>query len=199
MMTFDFHEMVKQMKSKEETDKKHIVKIIQDERTLTNKCILSRRYLPPQSTIVETVCKQDLGIGNAFNKTSGDGHKNGIKYEIKTSIHAKKSKLNFLQIRPDHDIDYYILIAYNMYGEDEGKGNAHIFKIPSPILYDLICRFGHYAHGNSTVLGKITSDNIKGRNCEYALRCDPNEKKGKRFELWNEFLKYEVEYNSDNF
>ena len=138
MMTFDFHEMVKQMKSKEETDKKHIVKIIQDERTLTNKCILSRRYLPPQSTIVETMCKQDLGIGNAFNKTSGDGHKNGIKYEIKTSIHAKKSKLNFLQIRPDHDIDYYILIAYNMYGEDEGKV-THTFskshRLSSMILF----------------------------------------------------------------
>ena len=195
----DLHEMVKQMKLKEETkDIKHTLEKIKNEKTLTGKCILSRLYLAPQSTIVETMCKQDLGIGSALNKTSGDGHKNGINYEIKTSIHAKKSQLNFLQIRPDHDIDYYILIAYNMY-EDNALGNAHIFKIPSPVVYDLICRFGGYAHGNCTVLGKITSDNIKGRNCEYALRCDPNETKGKSFELWNEFLKYEVEYNSENF
>jgi len=28
-------------------------------------------------------------------------------------------------------------------------------------------------------MGEITSENIKGRNCEYALRCDPNMKKVK--------------------
>lgn len=198
-MTFNLYEIVKQMKLKEETDIKHIIEIIHNEKTLTGKCILSRNFLAPQSTIVESVWKRDLGIGNALNETSGDGHKNGINYEIKTSIHAKKSKLNFLQIRPDHNIDYYILIAYNINGEDNDKGNAHIFKIPSHIVYNLICRYGHYAHGTCTELGNITPDNIKGRNREYALRCDPNARKGKKFELWNEFLKYEVEYNSNNF
>ena len=83
--------------------------------------------------------------------------------------------------------------------ENDTIGNAHIFKIPSNIVYDLIIRFGGYAHGTCAALGKITTDNIKGRNCEYALRCDPNAKKGKNVELWNEFMKYEVEYNPDNF
>lgn len=86
---------------------------------------MSRQYLTPQSTNLETICKKDLGIGNALNSTSGDGHKNGINYEIKISIHANKSKINFVQIRPDHDINYYILIAYNMY-ENDTIGNAHI-------------------------------------------------------------------------
>ena len=49
----------------------------------------------------------------------------------------------------------------------------------------------------------ITRDNkeiyIKGRNCEYALRCNPNIKKGKGRELWDELLKYEVEYSAENF
>lgn len=197
-MTSDLAEIVKQMKLRGTKDKKHILEEIKNEKTLTGKCILSRKYLTPQSTDLETICKKDLDIGNALNSTSGDGHKNGINYEIKTSIHAQKSLINFVQIRPKHDINYYILIAYNMY-ENDTIGNAHIFKIPSHIVHDLIVRFGGYAHGTYTVFGKITSDNIKDRNCEYALRCDPNAKKGKRVELWNEFMKYEVEYDPDNF
>ena len=76
---------------------------------------------------------------------------------------------------------------------------AHIFKIPSEKVYELIVRYGGYAHGTCSVLGNITLENIKGRNCEYALRCDPNVKKGKSFELWREYLKYEVDYNAENF
>lgn len=197
-MISDLTEIVKQMKLRESKDKKLVLERINNEKTLTGKCILSRQYLTPQSTDLETICKKDLGIGNALNATSGDGHKNGINYEIKASIHANKSKINFVQIRPDHNINYYILIAYNMY-ENDTIGNAHIFKIPSHIVDELIVRFGGYAHGTCAVLGKITSDNIKDRNCEYALRCDPNAKKGKSFELWNEFMKYEVEYDSNNF
>lgn len=197
-MISDLPELVKQMKARETKDKKHILEKITNEKTLTGKCILSRQYLTPQSTDLETICKKELDIGNALNSTSGDGHKNGINYEIKASIHANKSKINFVQIRPDHDINCYILIAYNMY-ENDTIGNAHIFKIPSHIVHDLIVRFGGYAHGTCAVLGQITSDNIRGRNCEYALRCNPNAKKGKDFELWNEFMKYEVEYDPDNF
>ena len=175
-MTYNLPEIVKLMKLRETKDKKPILEQIRNEKTLTGKCILSREYLSPQSTDLQTICKKDLCIGDALDSTSGDGHKNGINYEIKASIHASKSKINFVQIRPDHKINYYILIAYNMY-ENDTMGNAHIFKIPSRIVHELIVRFGGYAHGTCTVLGKITSDNIKGRNCEYALRYDPNAKK----------------------
>ena len=198
MISSDLSELVKQMKLRDLKDKNHILEQIQNEKTLTGKCILTRKYLTPQSTDLESICKKDLGIGNALNSTSGDGHKNGINYEIKSSIHANQSKINFVQIRPDHNIDNYIFIAYNMY-ENEALGNAHIFKIPSHIVYNLIVRFGGYAHGTRDALGEITLDNIRGRNCEYALRCNPNAKKGKCYNLWNEFMKYEVEYDPDNF
>jgi len=72
---------------------------------------------------------------DAINRTSGDGSKNGNNYEIKISIHSTRSKCNFVQIRPDHDIEYYIFIAYNMYGDLE-IGNAHCFKIPSAEVYN---------------------------------------------------------------
>jgi len=197
-VTNNLYLLVSQMKIIDSCNKTYMLKKINNEKTLTGKCILARNFLTPQSSDFEAICKKDLGISNTLNSTSGDGHKNGNNYEIKTSIHAKKSKLNFVQLRPDHNIDYYIFIAYNMY-ETDTLGNAHIFKVPSQIVYDLIVRFGGYAHGTCEILGKITPHNIKGRNCEYALRCNPNTKKGKSYDIWNEFMKYKVEYSPNNF
>ena len=99
-MTTDFHELVKEMKLREAKDKKLILGRIQREKTLTGKCILTRKYLTPQSTYLETICKHDLCIGDALNTTSGDGRKHGLNYEIKASVHANKSRVNFVQIRP---------------------------------------------------------------------------------------------------
>ena len=189
--------IVSEMRIKDKKDKLYILKKINSQNTLTGKCIIARNYLSPQSTDLENLIKLDLKIGCPINKTSGDGHKNGKNYEIKTSIHATESKINFVQIRPDHNVDDYIFVTYNMYENDIGK--AYIFKIPSNIVYNLIVLYGGYAHGTCSVLGKITIENIKGRNCEYALRCNPNSKNGKSFVLWNKFKKYEVEYNADNF
>lgn len=194
----DFLLLVKNMKLKEnENKRKDIIEKINKCDTLTKKCILVREYLNPQSTIFESIIKKDLLISPPINNTSGDGCKNNKNYEIKSSVHAKHSKINWVQIRPDHNIDFYILIAYNMY-ENDSIGKAYVFKIESNILYNLIVKYGGYAHNTIKVLGKITIENIKGRNCEYALRCNPNIKKGNN-NLWNELLKYEVEYNSNNF
>ena len=193
----DLARIVSEMKMRDEKNKGEILKKIVSQSTLTEKCIMARNYLSPQSTELEKICKTDLKIGPRINETSGDGHKNGKNYEIKSSIHANKSKLNFVQIRPDHNVDYYIFIAYNMYENDIGRG--YIFKVPSNIVYGLVVEYGGYAHGTCAILGKITPDNIKGRNCEYALRCDPNAEKGKNYDLWNQLKKYEVGYCAENF
>ena len=188
---------VNEMRVKDTINKAKILQKVLSQTTLTGKCIMARSYLTPQSSDLENICKHDLKIGHSLNNTSGDGHKNGINYEIKSSVHAKHSKINWVQIRPDHNIDFYILIAYNMY-ENDSIGKAYVFKIESNILYDLIVKYGGYAHCTIKALGKITIENIKGRNCEYALRYNPNNKNGNN-DLWNELLKYEVEYNSNNF
>ena len=190
--------LVSDLRAADCKNKEYILEKITQQKTLTGKCIMARNYLSPQSTELETICKKDLGIDGPINKTSGDGYKNGKKYEIKTSVHANKSQINFVQIRPDHNVDFYIFIAYNMY-EKNDIGRAYIFKVPSNIVYKLIVLYGGYAHGTCSVLGPITYDNIKGRNCEYALRCNPNTKKGKSFDLWKELKNYEVEYNAENF
>jgi len=188
------------MKEKNKITKPTILKKINGEKTLTGKCIMAREYLSPQSTDFEKIIREDLKICKKIDETSGDGNKNGKNYEIKHSIHAKKSKLNFVQIRPDHNIDFYIFIGYNMYKCNTHIGKAYIFKIPHDKINKLIVEYGGYAHGTVKIFGKITKDNIIGRNCEYALRCDPNAvEKTKSFKLWKEFMKYSVDYNPDNF
>ena len=193
----ELEDLVKNMKIKD--NKKNIFfNKIKNCNSLTEKCIIGREYLSPQSTYFETMIMNDLLINKPNNETSGDGCKNNINYEIKVSLHGKQSNFNFVQIRPDHKIDFYIFIGYNMYNNNT-LGKGYIFKIPSDSLYELIIDYGGYAHGTFKKLGKISHDNLKGRNCEYVLRCDPNKKKGKNYDLWNKLLKYEVEYKHSNF
>lgn len=189
--------LVDQMRETTKT-KQEIINEINTQPTLTGKCILARKYLTPQSTDTEKMCTRDLGIGPPLNETSGDGRKNENNYEIKISIHAKDSKINFVQIRVDHDVQFYIFIAYNMY-ENVNLGKAHIFKVPSGAVYNMVVRYGGYAHGTNEVNGPITMETLYGRNLEYALRCNPNATSGKSAQLWNELLQYEVEYHADNF
>jgi hypothetical protein len=198
---FNLELLVQQMKQKSNIDMNKILDKIISCQSLTDICILGREYLSPQGTNMESIIKEHLNIGPKIDETSGDGCKNNINYELKVSIHSINSKFNFVQIRPDHNVHYYILIGYNMYDIfDQNKGKGYVFKVPSDTMYDLIIKYGGYAHGTKKVLGNtITLENLKGRNCEYALRCNPNAKKGKDYTLWNELLKYEVTYSKDNF
>jgi hypothetical protein len=171
---------------------------LQQANSLVEKFILLRRAVNPQSTVPESVIMKDLNIEPPLDETSGDGHKNGLNYELKFSLHTKNGGFNFVQIRPDHKIDYYLVGGYNLF---EGElGRAYICRVPADVIYGMIPEYGGYAHGTKAVLGKITCNNIKGRNCEYALRPNPNANEGtKAKKLWNEFVKYEVEYLPENF
>lgn len=168
--------------------------------TLTEKFLILRDAVNAQSAgkKVEAMIMKDLNIGPPLDKTSGDGNKNNINYEMKFSLHDKDGKFNFVQIRPDHKIDFYIVGGYNIWEGEIGK--AYICKVPSEELYKLIPEYGGYAHGTVEEYGEITCDNIKGRNCEFALRPNPNGKEGtKPKKLWNEIKKYEVDYLPENF
>jgi|UniRef100_A0A6C0IQR4 hypothetical protein len=194
--------MVSEMKIKENDKNDKLLEKIRSQTSLLGMCIMARSYLNPQSLKnIEMIIKEHLEIGPAQNETSGDGMKNDNNYEIKVSIHAKKSKLNFVQIRPDHMVDFYIFVAYNMYDKGNNSlGKAHIMKIPSSELYKIVVDYGGYAHGTTDILGAITKDNMKGRGCEYALRCNPNSKENtKSDELWKKLLTYEVDYKKENF
>lgn len=194
----ELERMVKDMRLKEDINNgDNIVKQIIDKNTLTEKCILARMYLQPQSTLMERIIKTDLKISNPIDNISGDGCKNNINYEIKVSIHSKDSKLNIVQICPDHNIDYYIVIYYNLHNDN--IGDSFILKVPCDELYNLVIKYGSYAHGTINKLGKITLKNIKGNNNEYSLRCAPNIKGKKNLKLYNELIKHQVEYKEENF
>jgi hypothetical protein len=115
----DLENLVAKMRIK--SDNQKMIEKIQKCESLTDKCILAREYLAPQSTHIEKIIKNDLHIDNPKGKLDGDGCKNGINYEIKVSIHSKNSKANFVQIRPDHNVDCYILIFYDLQEDILGK------------------------------------------------------------------------------
>ena len=168
------------------------------ENNLLNKCILCKYYMSAQewATEMEQFIKKQLKINNKINEISGDGNKNNKNIEIKVSLGSKDGQFNIVQIRPDHDIDYYLFVGYNLFDEDLGK--AYVLYIPSEDLYKLLPKYGGYSHGTKRKLDEITPDNIKGRNCEYSLRANPNKKTStKTRKLWNELKKYEIEFTPE--
>lgn len=98
----------------------------------------------PHLIVPEKKSSEDLQIGPPLDKISGDSHKNGINYAIKTFIYSKNGPFNFIQIRPDHSIDYYIFCGNNLWEGDVGQ--AYILKIPLGDLYKLIPQYGDYIH-----------------------------------------------------
>lgn len=172
-------------------NKKEIIKKLEGESLLI-KSIYLREYSSSQSTIFEKIIMNDLKLDEPIDEISGDASKKGNNYEIKTSIHDKKSKFNWLQIRPDHKIDFYILIGLNVYECEMGR--VYNYKVPATELYTLIHEYGGYAHGTCKIHGKITSDNFIGKNCEYALRVNPNSTGKKNIELMKKLNKFITPY-----
>jgi len=161
--------------------------ICEAEKNTLQKCILCKHQLSSQQwgPLLESFIKEKFNIGPAVDSVSGDGcSSKGLNIEIKVSLGDKGGQLNFVQLRPDHTIDYYLFLGYNLF---EGKlGQTHWLLCPSKELYTLLPTYGGYAHGTISKLGDITMENIYGRGCEYALRPNPalkDARKGKK--LWN--------------
>lgn len=173
------------------------INLIKKEEDLLKKVILCKYYLtaPSFGPLLEAYIKTKYKIKSAVDCVSGDGCKDGKNIEIKVSLGDKQGQLNYVQIRPDHNIDYYILLAYNMYEKTTDSeldiGNVYIIKIPSSDLYELIPTYGGYAHGTILKHGKITKETMYGRNLEFALRPNPNQStRTKSHRLWLELKKF---------
>ena len=104
--------------------------------------IFCKRYLSSNEfgLVFEKYIKNILNIEKSRDKVSGDGILNDKNVEIKVSLGDKKGQLNFVQIRPDHNVQYYIFICYNLFEDKIGKD--YIFLFPSNRLYDLIPKYG---------------------------------------------------------
>lgn len=176
------------------TDKDNIVAIVislrnpicyknkcQIENNILYKCIYCKKYLSATqwSPLLEDYIKTKFSLKKPVNNTSGDGcSKNNKNIEIKVSLGDTKGNFNFVQIRPDHDVNFYILMCFNVYEDELGK--IYWFLCPADKLYNLLPKYGRYAHGTTEKFGKITLDNLFGHNYEYALRPQP----AKNIGLW---------------
>lgn len=169
-------------------NKKDNIQKCQTEKNILHKCILCKTYLSSNqySMILEKHIKDIFNIQKPLNSTSGDGYSatKGLSIEIKISLGTENGQLNFVQIRPDHDIDYYLFLAYNLYEGDEGK---IYWLLCEPFqLYELIPEYGGYSHGTVKVLGKISIQNIFGKSREYSLRPNPTARQTTRArKLWD--------------
>ncbi len=83
---------------------KNAMGVAKESKSLWEKCILLRKFTTPQSTEAEKIIRHDLKIDKPENNISGDGIKNGVKYEIKVSLHDKECNVNLRQIRPYHSV-----------------------------------------------------------------------------------------------
>lgn len=167
------------------------LKVCQDEKDVIRKCLLCRYYLSSMQwgPLMEKFIKDKFKINKPKDSTSGDGCSPKKKnIEIKVSLGTSQGAFNFVQIRPDHKIHYYLFLAYDLYFSKEGR--VFWFLCKSQELYKLIPEYGGYAHGTVAKFGKITLRNLKGRNMEYALRPSPHAHKGsKPHILWQLMMK----------
>jgi len=154
-------------------------------------CILNhltaQQYGPLLEKFIRTKFKY---IKNKAEDCIGDCYKNGKNSEVKVSLGGSKhNKFNFVQIRPSHDCDIYILTAYYLsYDNVEASGELYIFKIPKIDMKNIVVSFGGYAHGTIKKNGIITLDNINDDNNikEYALRPIIND------ECWKKLLLFRI-------
>ena len=181
-------------------EKKQAIKQAYESDNIWEKCVLFREYTSPQSTDSEKLLRHDFNIGRPVDAVSGDGMKNGVNYEIKVSIHDTKCKTNIRQIRPHHNVDFYIIMAFNVFVGD--RGEAYIFKVPSDKIYDLVLEYGGYTHGTVKRNGVITAESIRDKSTdfEYSLSADSNaSNSSKSKKLWIELMEYSVPYSKDSF
>ena len=117
----------------------------------------------------------------------GDCCKDGQNTEIKVSLGGSThTKFNYVQIRPSHDCDNYLLTAYHLSSENvESEGELYIFRVPKKDMIDLISNFGGYAHGTIKENGKISTSTLNNTK-EYALRPSYNDK------CWQALLPFRI-------
>lgn len=112
----------------------------------------------------------------------GDAEKNNLYYEIKTSLGGKfHNKFNYVQIRLNHKIDYYIFLAYYIDKNNVNNcGELFIFKLNKYQVKEVVYKHGTLAHG--------TKNENKDENLykEFAIRLTYNSK------LWNILLDYRI-------
>lgn len=128
---------------------------------------------------------------NGAKDCIGDCSKSGNNTEVKVSLGGQThSKFNFVQIRPSHNCDNYILTAYHLSTDNvSNQGDMYIFRIPNTDMKKLITSYGGYAHGTVKEHGKITEESVNNNSIikEYALRPTVGDK------CWEAMMEFRIQ------
>ena len=157
---------------------------IYNTKTFRDACILSKYHLTPQS--YGEVLNSWLRTHYKFQKISasekqGDDLIHGsFKTEVKVSIADDGKKANFVQIRLTHEVDFYLLVVYDLVKDD-----IYYFLVNKEHMKDLIVKYGALAHGTKGEKGAITK-NLDNPDIEHALRPTINSA------LWNDLKKFAI-------
>jgi hypothetical protein len=182
---YDIESLLLKLQTNTEEAKKHIA----ESDNARAACIIAKSFLTAQSygTILESWIKKHLSLNAKLDNLSGDASLKERSFEIKVSISDAKGGFNYVQLRPSHKIDGYIILNYST---DLDK--VVWLYIPAEDMYTLINKHGGYAHGTLDVNGPITMESIKTGNFEYAIRPSILKPKTKPGKAWEDIKNYEV-------
>lgn len=149
--------------------------------------ISSQKYGPLLEKYIRVKFSYDK---NRVDDCTGDLCKYGRNSEVKVSLGGSThDKFNFVQLRPSHDCDTYILTAYHLCSFNvETEGELYIFKISKYEIKKILEKYGGYAHGTVREHGIITMSSLNDESLpkEYALRPKVNDG------CWKALLKFRV-------
>ena len=150
-------------------------------KTPRDVCVIAKTYFTAQSygPQLERWVKKYLLLDKKLDSTSGDASINSVGIEIKCSIQDQKGGFNYVQLRPHHTHEFYILLSYSIF-MDEAMWHC----VPHESMNSLIESYGGYAHGTITQNGKINKDSILANKYEYAIRPNRHLTTGKAATAW---------------
>ncbi len=152
--------------------------------------VSAQQYGPLIEKFIQTKFKY---IKNKPEDCLGDCSKNGKNLEVKVSLGGTThTKFNFVQIRPSHNCDIYILTAYHLsFKNVESEGELYIFKVPKEDIKKIIASFGGYAHGTIKRQGPITIESLNNEQNvkEYTLRPTINDN------CWKALMSFRIHEN----
>jgi hypothetical protein len=168
-------------------------KVIMEQSSLKNShiyCVIHNISPQKYGILLEKYILNKFNYNrNNAKECNGDCSKNGNNFEVKVSLGGSThTKFNYVQIRPSHRCETYILTAYHLSIDNvENEGELYIFKISKLELLKIVVDYGTYAHGTIKEHGIITHDSINiEKNKEYAIRTTYNDK------CWKALLPFRI-------
>ncbi len=163
-------------------DKVQLKYNIINETNSRNAFIVAKTQLSPQQygCALESHLKNKFGWSDQADNKSGDATTpKGSKIEIKVSVEDAKGGFNYVQIRPNHSVDYYVLANYSILTDE-----VIFLRCPKEEFISIVVKHGQLAHGT-----KDADFDYK----EFAYRPKMHGKEGsKGRQLWDAIATWKV-------